>query len=68
MREWIKQLSEIDRDCIEHYEYLLGRELRDKAEYKEIDGQVEEMILEWDSLENLLEQYPTLEKYLYGGN
>lgn len=64
MREWIEQLDDIDKDCVKHYEYLLGRELKDRIEYKEIDGQVEEMILEWDSIDDLLECYPVLKQYV----
>ena len=48
-REWIKSLDEIDIDCIRKYEYLLGRKIESLSEYKEIDGKVDEMILEFNS-------------------
>jgi len=62
-REWIMELSEIDRDCVHRYEYLLGRELKDRAEYQEIDDKIDEMILEWVSRKAFFEAYPELRKY-----
>lgn len=63
MRAWLKSLSDIDRDCVHQYEYLLGRKLTGHAEYVEIDAQVDEMILEWSSREEFFTQYPDLQKY-----
>ena len=63
MREWLKSLDQIDLDCVHQYEYLLERKLKDHAEYSEIDKQVDEMILEWDSREEFFEAYPDLKKY-----
>ena len=63
MREWVWELDEIDRDCVFQYEQLLGRQLKDRAEYTEIDGQVDEMILEWDSRKEFFAAYPKLIKY-----
>lgn len=62
-REWIKSLDEIDIDCIRKYEYLLGRKIESLSEYKEIDGKVDEMILEFNSRKEFFETYPELEKY-----
>ena len=66
MRKWLTALSEIDRDCVDQYEYLLGRELTGHAEYTKIDRQVDEMILEWDTRESFFEAYPALKKYASG--
>jgi hypothetical protein len=63
VRNWLKCADEIDRDCIHKYEYLLGRKLKDYNEYSEIDGQVDEMILEFDSRKDFYEAYPELKKY-----
>ena len=63
MRDWLKSEDEIDRDCIHRYEYLLGRKLKDCREYHEIDAQVDEMILEFDSRKDFYESYPELKKY-----
>ena len=63
MRDWLKSVSEIDRDCIRRYEYLLGRKLKDYNEYSEIDKCVDEMILEHESRREFYETYPELKKY-----
>lgn len=63
MRNWLKDVDEIDRDCIHRYEYLLGRKLKSYNEYSEIDGQVDEMILEFESRKEFFKAYPELKKY-----
>ncbi len=63
MRDWISSLDEIDRDCVHRYEYLFGRKLKDYDEYLEIDGQVDEMILEFESRKEFYKTYPELKKY-----
>ena len=63
MRDWLKPLEEIDRDCVHQYEYLLGRKLKGYDEYHEIDSQVDEMILEFESRKEFFECYPELKKY-----
>lgn len=63
MRDWLKDVDEIDRDCIHRYEYLLGRKLKNYDEYSEIDGQVDEMILEFNGRKEFYEAYPELKKY-----
>lgn len=63
MRDWLKNVDEIDRDCIHRYEYLLGRKLKGYKEYQEIDNQVDEMILEFESRKEFYEAYPELKKY-----
>lgn len=63
MRYWLSSLDEIDRDCIRRYEYLFGRKLKDYNEYSEIDTQVDEMALEWNSRKEFFETYPELKKY-----
>lgn len=63
MREWIKCLDEIDRDCVYRYEYLLGRKLNGHDEYSEIDSQVDEMSLDWHSRKEFFKAYPELKKY-----
>lgn len=63
MRDWLKDVDEIDRDCIHKYEYLLGRKLKNYDEYREIDDQVDEMILEFNSRKEFYKKYPQLKKY-----
>lgn len=63
MREWLKYVDEIDKDCIHKYEYLLGRKLKSYDEYIEIDKQVEDMILEFDGRREFYKAYPQLKKY-----
>lgn len=63
MRNWLKDIDEIDRDCILKYEYLLGRKLKDYNEYLEVDGQVDEMILEFQSRKEFYKAYPELKEY-----
>lgn len=63
MREWLKTLSEIDLDCVQRYEYLLGRQLTGPEEYTEIDRQVNEMILEWEDRTEFFAEYPMLQTY-----
>lgn len=65
MRAWLKNLSEIDQDCVHQYEYLLGRKLLDRSEYNEIDSQVDEMILEWEDRDEFYAAYPDLLKYAH---
>jgi hypothetical protein len=63
MRDWLSSLDEIDRDCVHKYEYLLGRKLKDYNEYAEIDGQVDEMVLEFEGRKEFFEAHPELKKY-----
>lgn len=63
MRNWLKNVDEIDRDCIYKYEYLLGRKLKSYNEYREIDSQVNEMVLEFEGRKDFYEVYPQLKKY-----
>ncbi len=63
MRDWLENLDEIDQDCVHQYEYLLGRELTGYEEYHEIDGKVNEMILEFETREDFFEYYPELLQY-----
>lgn len=63
MREWLKNLSVIDQDCVHQYEFLLGRKLSGHQEYSEIDAQVDEMILEWETSQEFFDAYPELRKY-----
>lgn len=63
MREWVRNLSEIDQDCVAQYEMLLGRELVDYAEYIEIDSYVNEMILEFETKQSFFDSYPELKVY-----
>ena len=63
MRNWLKDVDEIDRDCILKYEYLLGRKLKDYNEYLEVDRQVDEMILEFKGRKEFYKTYPELKKY-----
>lgn len=63
MRDWLESVDEIDKDCIHRYEYLLGRKLKDYSEYIEIDGRVDEMILEFESRTEFYKAYPELKKY-----
>lgn len=66
MREWLEKLSQMDRDCVQQYEYLLGRKLSGYAEYKEIDGQVEDMVLDYECRLDFFTDYPELCKYRDG--
>ena len=63
VRDWVDELDEIDQDCVHQYEYLLGRYLKDNAEYVEIDSKVMEMILEFETREDFFECYPELLSY-----
>ncbi len=63
MRQWLKKLDDLDCDCVLQYEYLLGRKLAGRDEYAEIDGQVDEMILEWTSRGAFFAAYPELKAY-----
>jgi len=63
MRDWLKNMDPIDRDCVYRYEYLLGRKLTGPAEYSELDRQVDELILEYDSRTAFFHDYPALAHY-----
>lgn len=63
MRDWLKTINEIDRDCIYKYEYIFGRKLNGYDEYHEIDQQVEEMVLDFDGRKDFFAEYPELKKY-----
>lgn len=63
MRDWLKGVDEIDRDCIHRYEYLLGRKLKDYNEYHDIDSQVDEIVLEFEGRKEFFEAYPELKQY-----
>lgn len=66
--DWLENLDEIDRDCVEQYEFLLGRPLKDHNEYSTIDKEVDEMILEWETPEEFFKAYPNLKKYAANNN
>lgn len=68
MREWLKNLDEIDRDCIHKYEYLFGRKLKDYEEYREIDSKVDDMVLEFNSRRDFFNEYPELKQYKINEN
>ena len=63
MRDWLKDMDEIDRDCILRWEYLLGRKLTEYDEYIAIDEMIDEMILEWNSRREFFKEYPELIRY-----
>lgn len=64
MRKWIEQLDEIDIDCVEVYEELLGRQLTGYEEYIEIDKQVDCMVLDYiDCMDDFFKDYPHLLGY-----
>ena len=63
MRDWLRCVDEIDKDCILQWEYLLDRKLNDYNEYDILDGMIDEMILEWKSRRKFFKKYPKLEKY-----
>lgn len=63
MRSWLKNLEEIDLDCVLQYEYLLGRQLTGRDEYLEIDKQVDEMVLEFQNRKDFFAAYPELARY-----
>ena len=63
MRDWLKNVDEIDRDCILQWEYLLGRKLSSYEEYEILDKMVDDMILDWESRKDFFRDYPELQKY-----
>ena len=63
MRDWLRCVDEIDKDCILQWEYLLDRKLNDYNEYDILDGMIDEMVLEWKSRREFFKQYLKLEKY-----
>lgn len=65
-RDWVENLDDIDKDCVEQYEFLFGRQLKDWAEYHEIDGHVAEMILDYHTAEEFFGDYPELKRYIQG--
>ena len=62
-RGWLIQLDEIDLDCIFRYEKFFERKLKNDDEYYEIDQQVDDMVLDYESAEEFFEDYPQLLKY-----
>ena len=67
LRDWIEEADEIDKDCILHWEYLLGRKLVDYDEYSMIDSMIDEMVIEWEDREEFFDEYPELKKYMKAG-
>lgn len=61
IREWLKPVDEIDRDCIHHWEKLLGIKFRSYEDYSEIDSWIEDMILDYDTKAELINEYPNIE-------
>jgi len=61
--EWARKHDEIDQDCIRQYGFILGRPLLSHEEYMKIDGQVNEMILDFETPEAFFKAYPNLKKY-----
>ena len=61
IREWLKPVDEIDRDCIHWWEKLLGIKFRSYEDYSEIDSWIEDMILDYDTKEELIDVYPNIE-------
>ena len=61
MRDWLKPLDEIDRDCIYRWEKLLKIKFNSYEEYEEVDAQIEEMILDYETKRELKENYPCID-------
>lgn len=59
-RIWLSELTKIDLECALQYEDFLGRKLKSREEYEEIDRQVDGMILDWDDAEEFFKDYPEL--------
>ena len=60
----IHGIDDIDEDCIRCFEDFIGRRFKTYDEYKEIDGQMDDMILDYDTREEWLAAYPALAKYV----
>lgn len=60
MRDWLKSLQEIDKDCVRQWEKLLGIKFNSLTEYLEIDMLIDEMILEYESKRELEAAYPDI--------
>lgn len=67
LRDWVEEADEIDKDCILHWEYLLGRKLVNYDEYSMIDSMIDEMVIEWEDRREFFEEYPELKKYMKAG-
>ena len=62
-RGWLIQLDELDLDCVFLYEKFLERKFKNDDEYYEINQQVDDMVLDYESAEEFFEDYPQLLKY-----
>lgn len=61
MRDWLKPVDEIDRDCIHQWEKLLRIKFQSYDEYSEVDGLIEDMILDYENKKELKMEYPNIE-------
>lgn len=64
LRDWVEEADEIDKDCILHWEYLLGRKLVNYDEYSMIDSMIDEMVIEWEDRQEFFEEHPELKQYM----
>lgn len=60
MRDWLKLLDEIDRDCVHQWEKLLKIKLNSYEEYSKVDELIGEMILEYETKSELKDAYPNI--------
>lgn len=65
MRDWLKELDEIDRDCVHTYERFLRCKLIDKQEYIEIDSLTDECPMEFNTTKEFFGKYPEIKKRYY---
>lgn len=61
IREWLRPVDEIDRDCIHQWEKLFGIKFRSYEDYSEIDSWIEDMILDYDTKAELIDEYLNIE-------
>lgn len=61
MRDWLKSLQEIDKDCVRQWEKLLGIKLKSRTQYLRVDWLIDEMILEFESMKELRAAYPDID-------
>lgn len=62
MRDWLKELDEIDRDCVRKWEHFLRMKFNSRDEYRVADALIDDMILDYETKRDFTKAYPTCEK------
>lgn len=62
MRDWLKELDDLDRDCVRKWEQFLRMKFNSRDEYRVADAFIDDMILDYETKRDFTKAHPTCEK------